>query len=148
MTDRKTLEALLKRVEEAGGEDRGLDGLIARDLLGWLPYFDLSGDYLLEWPDMGGHWHLPGDPCDHRHHVDEEHNPDPAEFTASVDDALELVERLLPGAILGMKGPRWKVSLWTARVGYHETEWHITLSLAILAALLKALIGQTEPVTA
>src|SRR5262249_29396834 len=58
MTDRDRLLALLARVEAATGPDRGLDGQIARDVIGWLPYFDLEGDDILNWPDMGGHWHL------------------------------------------------------------------------------------------
>ena len=77
-------------VEKATGPERGLDGLIARDVLGWIPYFGLEGDALVDWPMMGGHWHQPGDLCGHWHDVSKAKYPDPPEYTASIDAAITL----------------------------------------------------------
>jgi hypothetical protein len=146
MTD---LRALRERVAGLQGPDRGVDGLIARDLLGWLPYFDLDGDRLLDWHQAAGHWHLPGDPCDGRHSVDDERNPDPDEFTASIDAAVALIERVLPGCVgdvdfghahADQPGARLFVP---SEIGNHAAEAP-TPALALLLALLDAKISE-EP---
>jgi hypothetical protein len=87
---------IIKRLEAATGPDRGLDGIIARDVEHWIPHFDLDGDDLLDWPDMGGHWHSPGDPSAFRCAI-VDGALEPPHYTASIDAALALVERMLPG---------------------------------------------------
>lgn len=99
MTD---LSALVRRVEGATGPDRGLDGLIARDVEGWVPHFDLDGDDLLDWPDMGGHWHRPkthpkrGE-CKARSDSYPGFESECPSYTSSLDAAVSFVERVLPG---------------------------------------------------
>ena len=139
---------LLEKLQAATEGSRGLDGLIARDIEGWLPYFDLDGDDLLDWPDMGGHWHQPGDLCDHSHSVSSsESGPhrDPPHYTTSIDAAFALVERVLP------EFPHNGRFIWTHNE-HGEIIWACTnvwndryvdgiapsLPLAIIIALVKA----------
>lgn len=122
MTDRKTLEALLKRVEEAGGGSRDLD----RDI--WQAFDAAAAG--------APHGEMPG-----------------TFYTSSIDAALALVERVLPG---------WTYALDNAGRTFHcelnsntgrfllqgDIERHASAPaapLAILIAMLHALIAQTEP---
>ena len=112
---------LLRRVREAVGPDRELDADIAR-WQGWT-----SRDTENDWHDLV--WCRPdGQPCPLR------------SYTASLDDALELVERARPGTW-------WSVSV--DRTGGYEgrisAEGHLfieeglaTPALALVAALLLA----------
>ena len=140
---------LLEKLKAATEGSRGLDGLIARDIEGWLPYFDLDGDDLLDWPDMGGHWHQPGDLCDHSHSVDcSKSGPhrDPPHYTTSIDAALALMERVRPGS-------EWDLTnIYGGSAKFHEQirfsmdlnsdypiyESACTIPLAICLALVKA----------
>ena len=147
------MSELIQRLSEAEEGSRGLDGLIARDVEGWLPYFDLDGNDLIDWPDMGGHWHQPDDPCNHTHSVDSsETGPhrDPPCYTTSIDAALALVERVLPDD--------WNkptidcedrsVEVWNNKIGTEEFKEikveAVTIPLAICIALLKAMETQNE----
>lgn len=98
MTDLRELE---KRLEEATRPDRGLDGIIARDVAGWIPHFDLEGDRIIKWHRYGGHWHEPGThpkkgTCRARSDNYPGFQTDCPEFTKSLDAAVALVERVLP----------------------------------------------------
>jgi len=134
--DKSGLEGLLERLEKCEGPDRGIDGLIARDILGWLPHFDLEGDDILMWYEYGGHWHQPDDPCDGYHSVGEDH-PDPDEFTNSLDACIALVERVLTEPIAcGNK--------YACSYGMGPMNEAPTPALAFLTAAVKMLIAETE----
>jgi len=126
---RERLEALLQRVEAAEGPDRDLDA----DIVLW------RHPELAEWPrsDRGGwvspEWGLISPP---------EH------FTASVDAALALVERVLPDVeridVIAFPNlvHRGRAEVWldgdTRVVANAKTP-----ALALIAALLRALIAST-----
>ena len=98
----QSLDALIERLEKLEGADRGVDGLIARDVDGWVPHFDLEGDRLLEWHDFGGHWHRAGThpkgaACKARSDSYPGFERECPSYTASLDAALALVARVLPG---------------------------------------------------
>lgn len=133
------IDALIARLEAASGPDRGLDGLIARDALGWLPYFDLDGDDLLDWPEIGGHWHKPGNPCDGRHSVTNEH-ADPPAYTASLDAAMSLRKPGTLWAIGSMEeGPFCRLCVPKDGGGFDYVEASAaTIEAAALIAILKA----------
>lgn len=140
---RNTLLTLKERMAKATGPDRGLDGLIARDVLGWVPDFALEGDRLLLWPNTGGHWEWPDYEDDWLEQQTGDF-PDPQEFTASIDAALALLKRMLPSSIIKIEGPFWTVSVWTSDAGFHEVKNYDNddLPLAILSALLLVLIAE------
>jgi hypothetical protein len=74
-------------------------------------------------------------------------------YTASLDAALALVERVLPGSYVELSGPRkylhiptpvpnrWKAYIATFNHDGDKTGWAATPALALLAALLRALIS-------
>ncbi len=149
-TDPATLSALLERVEQATGADREIDGLIAQTFGELSPdaYWmsrNVYGEETAQWVTGGyGGYGFP--------YVDE--------YTASVDAALELVGRVCPGWF-------WSVE-WCDRSGYGDgpvmalaqvappkewrklmpnhggVAWANTPALALLAALLRAKIAETE----
>lgn len=105
---------LVERLEKATGGDRGLDALLAQ-VAGW----EWHGDGPVEeYPLWAGHWVQPGFPmngtfgirgkglCD-CNVIDETHGNDkpPPAYTASLDAALALVERVLPGWSYGITSP-------------------------------------------
>jgi len=127
---RGELTELLERVKKAEGPDRELGEAVVRALgfhawAGRMRYRDADG---IRWWDFGS-----------------------SEVTASVDAALALVERVLPG---------WKYRLdqYPDRVECNLGQWRqgfglygddfdgtaLTAPLAILAALLTALISQSS----
>lgn len=139
------MKELIRRLTKAAGPDRGLDGMIARDVLGWLLYFDLDGGRVIKWHQSGGHWHLPGDPCDGRHPISAERNPDPPCFTASADDALTLIN--LNNGWMPHIDADWRRSVlwWEVSFGhmtYSATEdvWHTSLPIALCISALLARI--------
>jgi hypothetical protein len=127
------LQELLSRVEKAEGPDRELDReicLAARENVSTDP---LSG---FVWrPNGGGGW------------------SDVPDLTASLDAALALVERVLPGSYVELSGPRkylhiptpvpnrWKAYIATFNHDGDKTGWAATPALALLAALLRALMS-------
>lgn len=139
-----TLQALLERVEAASGSDRDLD-------------FDL--EVACAPPAHAAHWQgqrvrvyegIPADEYntehrDYRVKGSKDANPAPA-YTASIDAAVALVEKMLPGA-------NWRLSRWdkddfNASIfvpQMFEAEGLKTPALALIAALLKALISQSNP---
>ena len=137
---------LLERVKAATGPDRGLDGLIARDLEGWVPHFALKGDELTDWPDMGGHWHLPDDPDADDCQRAPSNEPPP--YTVSIEAALTLAERMLPCVGIDIHsqcgdGTQWQVMLTGDK--FCVAGLARSFPLAILAALLSALIAKETP---
>lgn len=112
MTD---LNELLERVRSATGPDRELDADLIKALgchswAGRMRYHDEQ-----MWVDFGG-----------------------SNITASIDAALGLVERVLPGHdyIIGHTNGGLTIH---CRLGPNEMEFGATAPLAILAALLQAL---------
>lgn len=123
-----TKAELLQRIEAASGPDRVLDGDV------WHALTAKPGDvWVNDFAD--GVYHLQ----DPRDTIAYEAPPD---LTASIDAAIALVERLLPGRQITMRidekdGPRPHsviAATWFAQCN--------TLPLAILAALLRALIAK------
>jgi hypothetical protein len=126
------LGELLKRVEAATGKDEDLDLTLARALVPDVVCLGFNSDTGKN--EAFVFW----------------------KYTASIDDALALVQRKLPGVVLEMGGPfdASKASSkacwegWSAIIIYGMAEnqkavgFRKTLPLAILAALLAALIAQ------
>lgn len=137
------LKALLERVRNATGPDRGLDGLLARDVEGWIPHFALEGEDIIDWPWMGGHWHLPGDPD--ADDCQQAPSDEPPAYTASIDAALALVERVLPGWQWCLNRLGRPMALVNNGPGVQfECERAETMPLAILTSLLLALTSNQE----
>lgn len=138
-----THDELLKRLREATGEDRELDGLIEQ-ALGILPsdaYWSVHNVY----GDVVEHW-VSGPYGAYNYHS-------PEELTASLDAAIALVEKMLPGAnwriqfrdgtykssaIISREHPTKHFDVWVDRQG-------ATPALALLIALLEALSAKGEP---
>jgi hypothetical protein len=136
------LESLLERVKAASGPDRMLD-----DALHW---------QFSDWNNIGGWWR------EHKVTGARERFSSgfsPEAFTASIDAALALVERVLPGFVLRVQtadptcsehSPYRKCEAILAPRLHNDEGWQIgikvayapTPPLAILAALLTALIAQ------
>lgn len=126
----QSLSDLIARVDAATGANRELDRAIAT----W------QFPHLAEcerWPHGG--WHSPAwgliAPPEH--------------YTASIDAALALVERVLPGWFVGLQQNRWvgDERRWTAYITLDADEHEATTytpALALLAALLRAL--QAQPI--
>ena len=124
------LKELLERVEKAEGPDRELDGAIA-DALGLAPdnLTRVSATYYEYTPDPDKGWWEAG------------------RYTASIDAAVALVEKKLPGCALAIgtmkfiqPGVPW-ATIWTTG---GDPKWNAdakTPALALIAALLKALIA-------
>ena len=128
------LELLLERVKAASGPDRELD--LALGALWSDPPFNLSVNQ-----QRGG-------------------KPPVFKFTASIDAALALVERVLPGWFWRaghVPNQKWdgreyrdnwahlsRTDASNCDRGDEATGWAATPALAILAALLTALIAQKE----
>lgn len=119
MATKEELQALLDRVEKATGADSQLN----RDLV---KAFDTSATCdFVSWPPR---------------------------LTGSVDDALWLVERLLPvcGVQMGVdpSGCGAHINWWPDGLGGKRVTGegcNVTIPLAILAALLRALIAEVKP---
>lgn len=134
----ETLRALLARVEGAAGADREIDAEIALT-------FQIPNEHYnapLRRPVL-----LP--PQHHRPGLLEyveisgvSARPAP-EYTASVDAALALAGRFYPGAEIMLR--RGASGKWTALVVGNNTAIKLpTPALALLAALLRAKIAETE----
>jgi hypothetical protein len=123
------LNELLERVKAATGPDRGLDGLIA---IAFPPDGEARTELGEATSRYGKYWFK---------HDHGEGSALPRLYTASIDAALALTERMLPGksVLIGLRQAAG-TKPW-ARIG----EWReadatsATLPLAILAALLTAL---------
>lgn len=126
---KEQLQALLERVERATGWDSDIDKSMLR-ALGYT------------WRGMA-YWHS----------NDRDMWKGPVFFTHSIDAAIALAERVSPGWI-EVNGPRKYLNIptpvpnhWRAEVS-DWTGWGHTAPLAILAALLRALIAQSDEVAA
>lgn len=116
---------IIERMEKATCPDRGLDNAIGR-LLG--APFKTKNIY------RRGHY-IAGKPVLLR--VSEEYQP----FTASIDAAIALVERMLPGAELEMTNLYGvaRVTLYDVECSYHGEDHCNRLQTALLIALFRAL---------
>jgi hypothetical protein len=115
---------LLERVEKATGPDRELDFALALAFTpGGYRWPDERGGAIM-WPDGRGSFGVAEPDC----------------LTASLDAAMALVERVLPGWdwIIGHTNGGLTVH---AQLGPNEMAFGDTAPLALLAALLKALIA-------
>ena len=152
MATRDELQALLPRVKAATGADRHADVLL------WALDRGLS----LEWQGstlVAGHegvigWRDPGEHSDNFYTNRDTHGPGsiPA-YTASVDAALALIGRALPGACWRVEksceypGLSFRTHQFTGYCG----DWGAparaegpTPALALLAALIEAKIAETD----
>lgn len=125
------LAGLLERVKAATGPDRVLDEDLAL-CFGWSHEVNLEEDYECWRDDAGKARYLP-------------------KVTASVDAALALVERMLPGWACGFDaGPKTKIAFvdrhdFADRMfGARWTAEATTLPLAILAVVLTALMERFD----
>jgi len=139
MTDVQALKALRERVSLASGPDREIDGQIAL-LIGWTLQ-KMKGD-------AKPYWRKPGV-------VEYYRRSDLPAYSSSVDEAILLVEKMMPGHYWRVE----KACEYPALVGRQHKfaalvlEWGVskraeegaTPALAILAALLSALISQAPP---
>ena len=133
MVDKSTLEALLERVESATGPDRDIDEAAHAALLPDHEFGQLAdapegvGCMMYRWPDG--------------------HQSSALRITSSIDAALALVERLLPGCIWSLEADAcWirvptedDVAEFQGNKSGMAGKW---TPIAIVAALLKALIAQ------
>jgi hypothetical protein len=117
-----TLQALLARVE-GGEENRALDAEIALHLGGCCRYRSLDAVWQFRWQD------------------DCEWEPLP-HFTTSLDAAVALVERRLPGCVLDVEGHAGSAH-WSAIIGDHGAIG-LTPARALIAALLWAEIAKAQ----
>lgn len=144
MPTAETLRALLAQVEEAKAGSRELDGQLTAA-------FDPPMDYAGEPADI--FIRMNADDCG----VFKSYLATPASytrtvppFTTSIDAALALVAKVLPGQefTLHSNGTRWAPGEPAARIRFEPLtsveETAATLPLAILAALLRALLQQSE----
>lgn len=142
------MDDLLTRLREARGADRELDAAIFRATGGQLPEQFASLKLDLEWQDDGTALMPVGD-MQVRYQA-------PA-FTSSVDAAIALIERVLPGWTVAHIGQDdfklWHVEL---REGYQTSftrvvRSHATLrgaptpALALVIALVEAVKAQQQP---
>lgn len=139
------LQALLERVEAASGPDRDLDWTMAQ---AFDP--DLAGRVLITYEGSkaaciaNGLWPKRKGACwrDALFSV--------PRYTASLDAAVGLVEKMLPGWTWGINGPDPELdgecvgSLWKSTANTIDGDGK-TPALALIAALLKALISQSNP---
>lgn len=134
-----TLQDLLTRVEAASGPDREIDVYIAL-WQGWTLHTDEADPVyrgvVSEW------WKDPAD-------KDWSTTSNPPDYTASIDAAVALVEKKLPGWIWWVSAtPSASLDVAEARAGmpYQRVESNncATPPLALLAALLKALIAREQ----
>lgn len=154
--DPSTLQNLLTRVEAAGGTDPTIDYDLAL-FEGWTRHSDIDSPIYRS--EINVWWAEPGS-------TSWSTVANPPKYTASIDAALALVEKLLPefGTQVGhpIKSVRdygWYASVFRERkpgeTGWwpghysgntdeegHHIRYYPTAPLAILAALLKALIAQ------
>jgi hypothetical protein len=118
-----TLQALLARVED-GEENRALDVEIALHLSGGsCRYYSLDDAWHFKWQDDCEWEWLP-------------------HFTTSLDAAVALVERRLPGCVLDVEGHAGS-AYWSAIIGDHGAIG-LTPARALIAALLRAEIAKAQ----
>jgi hypothetical protein len=152
---------LIARVDGATGPSREIDFRIAYQLgwrfNGWNPWApddsSPSDEAFARMEGLAGHWHEPGDRFAR---IDEDPGEDrwdePPEWSASLDAAITLCERTLPGWFvnLGDLDPTDKRAVATlAATGYpDEPHFHglappRQYAIALLSALLRALQAST-----
>jgi hypothetical protein len=129
---------LVERLEKATGPDREIDGLIVLTFYGWT-FQKMKGDSCPYWREQNAEWY-------------QRKKDGPPKVTASLDAALALVERVLPGWFPSI-GQNIHYGHWRGSVRIvEETNGDITSfdgehrtspALALCLAALKA-IQQTE----
>lgn len=137
-----TLTELSERIALAPGADRELDGAI------WAHFDPAEWTRLCSFPGKkyAGHIHTKAEKAAHERNMGAYLSP---AFTGSVDAALALLERALPGWEMAMANEyyegvlTWRVSLGDPQRGCEGEA--PTLALAILAALVSALASHTDP---
>lgn len=144
MPTAETLRALIAQVEEAKAGSRELDGQLTAA-------FDPPMDYAGELADI--FTRMNDDDCG----VFKSYHATPASytqsvppFTTSIDAALALVAKVLPAtvrpALVQLPWGHWRCSLRCVEPGELPASYYdaVTLPLAILVALLRALLQQSE----
>ena len=131
MSDRKTLEDLLARVEQAPGPDRELDGTLWCLSVGYAERVSHNPSTVFYTKSSGENANMSRESI--------------PEYSASIDAALALVERLLPLHDIELHCfHHANGTSFYAEIGDQPQVEGATLPLAILAALLRALTTQTE----
>ena len=125
-----TLKELAEMLDAATGPSRGLDRAVGIALAGWTATTDQWGPALL---------------------VDGDRYPDTSgsafpDITSSIDAALALVERMLPGWDWALQKTGKVSTCWLNPPGTHlgRTIHAATAPIAILKALVAALIAQEK----
>jgi hypothetical protein len=142
-TDTGALQALLERVEGASGPDREIDAvLMAQFYRRGLRKLGVQESGPNGWRYIKSRCWV--DPATNSAVTTAKHG---LEFTSSLDRALALVKRVLPGAWIELSGPRKYLHIPTPVPNYWRAEcgcvgWGATPALALLAALLKALLAK------
>lgn len=132
------LQALLERVEKAEGPDRELDALIWTAATGHETHY--PNPYMREAEGLHAYTERRGDDLSRWYRV-------PA-LTNSIDAAVGLVEKMLPGFDVCLARVSGE---WSADIGPPDSfqaasaKSRPTPALALIAALLKALISQSNP---
>ena len=136
MTTQPELTALLKRVEKASGPDRELDNLLAF-------WFTGAPFWIAEWGEE-----YEKRPWLAKELCGEEKDTPPPHFTASLDAAIALCERVMtplwgekPDLLLGRTNGGLTIH---CQLGPNTEAFAETLPLAVCAALLRSLIQQGE----
>lgn len=126
------LAELIERVERLTGPDNRIDG----DIEYWVKFGPLS-----EWENIGGGWRR--HKATGRQEKFDYGAPTPA-FTASLDAAIGLTERVLPGQSVLIGWGQTEQTLPWARIGvWSEADAACpTPALALVLATLKALASQ------
>ena len=137
MTIQPELTALLERVEKASGPDRELDNLLAF-------WFTGAPFWIAEWGEE-----YEKRPWLAKELCGEEKDTPPPHFTASLDAAIALVERVLPEhqveMMTGVGGFYPQARIY--RLGDEGGPWICPggpLTIAVLCALLRSLIQEGE----
>lgn len=137
------IDMLIERVKGLSGPDREVDGLI----FGWLHNTEPCGTFMCGFDEEKFQFRHPDDPKEGRYRAWYVKGVDLPSYTGSIDAAVALVERVLPGAwyLLGKGKIRAGEPLYGVQIMFGsdevigEGEHDASLALAATLALLKAI---------
>lgn len=136
------LSELIAKLEGLPGPDREVDGLI----FGWLHNTEPCGTFMCGFDEEKFQFRHPDDPKEGRHRAWYVRGDDLPAYTASLDAAVALVERKLPGESVLVGWWQTRETLPWARIGTwkeHDATGP-TPAIALCLALLHSLEGRDE----